>query len=161
MLDLQAKAQTVDVTVTVNLKGPAADPKLTLSSDPTLPQDEILSRLLFGTSVARVTPIQGLRLAAAAQELQGGGVVSDTLSTLRRAAGLDTLDVQGGDTNQESTARAGKYISDKVYVEVQHGVAQGTGKATVRVDLTPQLSVGTSVNEQSQTGVGLQWKYDY
>lgn len=161
MIDLEATAQTVDVTVTVDLKGPAADPKLTLTSDPTLPQDEILSRLLFGTSVARVTPMQGLRLAAAAQQLQGGGVVSDVLTTLRRAAGLDTLDVQSGETSQESTARAGKYISDKVYVEVQRGVADGSGKASVRVDLTPQLSVGTSVNEQSQTGVGLQWKWDY
>lgn len=161
MIDLEATAKTVDVTVTVILKGPAANPKLTLSSEPTLPQDEILSRLLFGTSVARVTPVQGLRLAAAAQELQGGGVVSDTLTTLRRAAGLDTLDVQSGATTQESTARAGKYISDKVYLEVQRGVTEGSGKASVRVDLTPQLSVGTSVNEQSQTGVGLQWKYDY
>ena len=161
MLDLEATAKTVDVTVTVILKGPAANPKLTLSSDPTLPQDEILSRLLFGTSVARVTPMQGLRLAAAAQELQGGGLVSNTLTTLRRAAGLDTLDVQSGETTQESTARAGKYISDNVYLEVQRGVADGSGKASVRVDLTPQLSVGTSVNEQSQTGVGLQWKYDY
>ncbi|MFZ1427985.1 MAG: translocation/assembly module TamB domain-containing protein [Geminicoccaceae bacterium] len=161
MIDLEASARTVDVTVTVTLKGPAANPKLTLSSDPTLPQDEILSRLLFGTSVARVTPVQGLRLAAAAQQLQGGGLVSDTLTTLRRAAGLDTLDVQSGETAQESTARAGKYISDNVYLEVQRGVADGSGKASVRVDLTPQLSVGTSVNEQSQTGVGLQWKYDY
>lgn len=161
MIDLEASAKTVDVTVTVTLKGPAANPKLTLSSDPTLPQDEILSRLLFGTSVARVTPVQGLRLAAAAQQLQGGGLVSDTLTTLRRAAGLDTLDVQSGESAQESTARAGKYISDNVYLEVQRGVADGSGKASVRVDLTPQLSVGTSVNEQSQTGVGLQWKYDY
>ena len=108
-----------------------------------------------------MTPVQGLRLAAAAQQLQGGGVVSDVLTTLRRASGLDTLDVQSGATTQESSARAGKYISDKVYVEVQRGVTDGSGKASVRVDLTPQLSVGTSVTEQSQTGVGLQWKYDY
>ena len=43
----------------------------------------------------------------------------------------------------------------------QRGVTDGTGKASVQVELTPQLSVGTSVTEQSQTGVGLQWKYDY
>jgi hypothetical protein len=29
------------------------------------------------------------------------------------------------------------------------------------VDLTPQLSVGSSVNDQSQAGVGLRWRYDY
>ena len=164
MIDLAATAKTVDVSVTVDLKGPAADPKLTLSSDPNLPQDEILSRLLFGTGVARITPVQGLRLAAAVQQLQGGGVVSDVLSTVRKKTGLDTLDVQGGDTGAEgaeSTARAGKYLSDNVYVEVERGVSEGTGKARVQVELTPNLSVGTTVNDQSQTGVGVQWKYDY
>ena len=161
MIDLAATAKTVDVSVTVDLKGPAADPKLTLSSDPNLPQDEILSRLLFGTGVARITPVQGIRLAAAVQQLQGGSVVGDVLSTLRKTAGLDTLDVQGGETSEESTARAGKYLSDNVYVEVERGVSEGTGKARVQVELTPNLSVGTSVNDQSQTGVGLQWKYDY
>ena len=164
MIDLAATAKTVDVSVTLDLKGPAADPKLTLSSDPNLPQDEILSRLLFGTGVARITPVQGLRLAAAVQQLQGGGVVSDVLSTVRKKTGLDTLDVQGGDTGAEgaeSTARAGKYLSDNVYVEVERGVSEGTGKARVQVELTPNLSVGTTVNDQSQTGVGVQWKYDY
>ena len=36
-------------------------------------------------------------------------------------------------------------------------MAEGTGKARVQVELTPNLSVGTEVNDQSQTGVGLQW----
>lgn len=161
MIDLAATAKTVDVSVTVDLKGPAADPKLTLSSDPNLPQDEILSRLLFGTGTARITPVQGLRLAAAIQQLQGGSFVGDVLSTVRKTTGLDTLDVQGGETDTESTARAGKYLSDNVYVEVERGVSEGTGKARVQVELTPNLSVGTSVNDQSQSGVGLQWKYDY
>ena len=160
-VNLQASVTTADIQAILQLTGPAADPKLTLTSEPPLPQDEILSRLLFGTSAARVTPVQGLRLAAAVQQLQGGGVVSDVLTTLRRTSGLDTLDVQSGATTSESSARAGKYISDKVYVEVRagrhrrHRQGQGPGRAD------PQLSVGTSVTEQSQTGVGLQWKYDY
>ncbi|MEK0083619.1 translocation/assembly module TamB domain-containing protein [Benzoatithermus flavus] len=161
MIDLEATAKTVDIQAVVRLKGPAADPKLTLASEPELPQDEILSRLLFGRSVARITPVQGLRLASAVRQLQGGGGLSDVLGALRRAVGIDTLDVESGEKPGESTARAGKYVSDNVFVEVERGVQQGTGRARVQIELTPNLSVGTQVTEQSQTGIGLQWRYDY
>ena len=168
MIDLAATATTVEVNVTLGLQGPAQDPKVTLTSEPALPQDEILARLLFGTSAARITPMQGLRLAAAVQELQGGGFVSGALSKFRRAVGVDTLDLQStettdaeGKTNQQTSARVGKYVTDKVYLEVEQGVSDGGSKARVQVDLTPNLSVGSTVNDQSQTGVGLQWRYDY
>jgi translocation and assembly module TamB len=161
MIDLEATARTVDIEAVIGLRGPAADPKITLSSNPVLPQDEILSRLLFGRSVARITPVQGIRLASAVNQLQGGGGLSDVLSALRRGLGVDTLDVHGGETSEESSVRAGKYVSDNVFVEVERGVAAGSGKARVQVELTPNLSVGTEVNEQSQTGVGVQWRYDY
>ena len=168
MVDLAATAQTVEVKVTITLLGPAVDPKITLTSDPQLPQDEILARLLFGTSAARITPMQGIRLAAAVQELQGQGTISGALSRFRRAVGLDTLDVQStettdaeGDTQQQTSARVGKYVTDKVYLEVEQNVTDGGSKARVQVDLTPNLSVGSTVSDQSQTGVGLQWRYDY
>jgi translocation and assembly module TamB len=80
---------------------------------------------------------------------------------MRRAIGVDTLDVAGGETAEETTVSAGKYVSDNVFVEVEQGLAQGTGKARVQVELTPNLSVSTEVTDQSQTGVGLQWRYDY
>ena len=98
---------------------------------------------------------------SAVNQLQGGGGLSDVLSALRRGLGVDTLDVQGGETTEESSVRAGKYVSDNVFVEVERGVAAGSGKARVQIELTPNLSVGTEVNEQSQTGVGVQWRYDY
>lgn len=159
-IDLVASTQTADVKAIIKVQGPATDPRIELDSEPKLPQDEVLSRILFGRAVARITPVQGLRLAAAVRELQGGGGF-DALTSLRRAIGIDTLDVDGGAAPGEASARAGKYLSDNVYLEVERGVAEGSGKARVQVELTPNLSVGTEVTEGSQTGVGLQWRYDY
>lgn len=168
MIDLSATATTSNITVTVTARGPAGDPKITLSSDPQLPQDEILSHLLFGTSVARITPMQGLRLAAALDDLRGEGFVSSAFTKVRRAIGVDTLDVnstettdESGQTSSDTTARVGKYVTDQVYLEAERSVTTGTNKARVKVDLTPNLSVGTTVSDQAQTGVGLQWRYDY
>jgi translocation and assembly module TamB len=160
MIDLEATARSEEIQAVVRLRGPVADPTLELSSEPVLPQDEILSRLLFGRSVARITPVQGLRLAAAVDTLRGGGGLSDMLSSLRRGLGVDTLDV-GGETAQESTARAGKYLTDNVFLEIERGVAAGSTKARVQVELTPNLSVNTEVDEQSRSGVGLEYRYDY
>lgn len=160
MIDLEAAASSEEIQVVVRLRGPVADPTLELSSEPVLPQDEILSRLLFGRSVARITPAQGLRLAAAVNTLRGGSALSDMLSSLRRGLGVDTLDF-GGETAQESTARAGKYLTDNVFLEIERGVAAGSTKARVQVELTPNLSVNTEVDEQSRSGVGLEYRYDY
>jgi autotransporter translocation and assembly factor TamB len=161
MIDLRATTRTAEIEAVVGLRGPATDPKLTLTSEPELPQDEILSRVLFGRSVARITPVQGLRLAAAVRQLQGGGGAGSLLGAVRRGLGVDTLDVEGGETPGESQVRAGKYLSDNVYLELERGMAEGSSKARVQIELTPNLSVGTEVNERSQTGVGVQWRYDY
>lgn len=160
-INVVANARTAEVTAIVQLTGPALDPKLTLASDPALPQDEVLSRVLFGQSARRITPVQGLRLAAAVRELQGGGGLNDILTAFRRSIGVDTLDVRSGEKPGETTAAAGKYLSDDVFLEVEKGVTPGSGKARVQVELTPNLSVGTEVDETSQTGFGLQWRYDY
>jgi translocation and assembly module TamB len=162
VLNLEAAARTEDVQAVVTLRGPATDPKVSLKSEPELPQDEILSRVLFGRSVDRITPVQGLRLAAAVNQLRGGsGGVGGVLDAVRNAAGVDTLDVGAGATPEEASAKVGKYISDKVFLELQRGVQAGSGKARVEVELTPNLSVGTEITEQSQTGVDLEWRYDY
>jgi translocation and assembly module TamB len=162
VLNLEAAARTEEVQAVVTLRGPANDPKISLKSEPELPQDEILARVLFGRSADRITPVQGLRLAAAVNQLRGGsGGVGGVLDAVRNAAGVDTLDVGAGTTAEESSAKVGKYISDKVFLELERGVQAGSGKARVEVELTPNLSVGTEVTEQSQTGVDLEWRYDY
>ena len=63
--------QGEEITAIITVKGPVDDLKIELSSDPTYPQDEIISRLLFNRSAAQITPAQGLRVAAAVQQLQG------------------------------------------------------------------------------------------
>jgi translocation and assembly module TamB len=161
ILNLVAAATAEDVEAIVRLTGPATDPKLELSSEPNLPADEILARVLFGRSLNRISPVQGLRLAAAANQLRGGGGLTSVIDSMRRSIGLDSIDVRGGATAAESSAAVGKYLSDKVYLELQEGLQAGSGKARVEVELTPNLSVGTAVTDQSQTGVNLQWRYDY
>ena len=49
-LNLAATREDAALTATINVTGTAAEPKIALTSTPSLPQDEILSQVLFGRS---------------------------------------------------------------------------------------------------------------
>jgi len=157
-LDVVGTARKAEITARLGLRGRAPKFEVVLESDPPLPREEILSRVLFGREMARITPWQGAVLANSIATLQGGGI--DALSPLRRAAGLDTLDV-GGDADSGGALRAGKYVSERVYVEMQRGVTPESGRARVEVDLGNNVRGTTEVRETSRTGFALEWRYDY
>ena len=74
---------------------------ITLSNQCTgLPQDEILARLLFGESVAQLTPLQIASIGAALVTITGvGGGGFNPLNTVQHALGLNRLVVSGGPSN--------------------------------------------------------------
>ena len=165
-VDIEAKAQKTNLTAIIQIQGQALDPKLTLTSEPALPEDEVLSRLLFDRDSSSITPIQAAQLAYALDQLRGGGL--DVMGKLRSVLHVDTLDVTSNNSssNGESSAtdqavRAGKYLNKDVYVEVQKGVTPESGKARVEIQILPHVSVQAETSENAQGGIGLQWRYDY
>jgi translocation and assembly module TamB len=163
-LDIEARAQKASVTAIIQIQGEALDPKLTLTSQPPLPQDEVLSRLMFDRDTSSITPIQAAQLAFALNRLRGGGL--DVMGKLRSILHVDTLDVtsnsssNGSDTGNE-TVRAGKYLNKDVYLELQKGMTPESGKARVEVQILPNVSVQAETGENAQSGIGLQWRYNY
>ncbi len=157
-LDIKASAEASGgFKGIVQISGPAQKPKLELSSDPAAPQDEVVARIMFDRSSSGISPFQGLRLAAAIQELQSGG--DGLIGIGREALGVDTFDISGSG-GADTTVGAGKYISDNVFLEVQQGVTSGSAKATLKIELTPSLSTETQIGQQG-TGSKLNWTYDY
>ncbi|MGH8581187.1 MAG: translocation/assembly module TamB domain-containing protein [Gammaproteobacteria bacterium] len=158
-LNIRASAKTAGgYTGIVQITGPATKPKVELSSDPAAPQDEVVARIMFNRSSSEISPIQGLRLAAAVQQLQSGG--DGLIGIGREALPVDTFDVAGGG-EAGTTASAGKYISDNVFLEVQQGITPGSGKAKLEIELTPSISAQTQIGQQGQTGASINWTRDY
>ena len=71
-LDFTAETKAAEVTVHIAVTGPANQPKFALSSDPSLPQDEVFSRLLFKKASGGLSPFQALQLAQALAQFSGG-----------------------------------------------------------------------------------------
>ena len=159
-LDIEATTTSDSTTIIIDLTGPSTDPKLALSSSPALPQDEVLSHLLFGKDMQSISPFQAIQLASTVQRLTGHGGGPGILDRLRSETGLDDISVNSSATG-DTTVGAGKYITDKVYLQVEGGTAAASSAVNVQYQLTPHLTVNSKVSQDAQAGGGVAWSWDY
>ncbi len=163
LLDLTAEAKTRDITALVKVTGPSSSPEIQLQSNPPLPQEEVLSRVLFGRSLDRISPVQALKLAQALRSLSGGSGLPglDFLGATRRLLGLDELAIRSTDGGSETGLGFGKYLTEDVYVDLEKNLSGSGGKVSVEVELTPNITVESEVGTDAATGIGINWKHDF
>ena len=161
-LNISANTTVEGVTAIINIGGNAEHPQITFTSTPTLPQDEVLSRLLFGSSVTSLTASQALQLAAALNSLRSGGGGDGALGKLRSSTGLDRLRVLGADktTGQGTSLAAGKYISNNIYVEVVTD-AKGFTQTQLTIALSKALSILSQAGGTTGPAVTLKYSKQY
>lgn len=161
--DVMAEHRRSDINCRILVSGNPSTLNINMESDPPMPSDEILSHLLFGRSATHITPFQALRLAQAVNSLRGGGSgMFDFMDRTRRLMGVDELNIkQSDDKSGETSVSVGKYMRDNVYVEVEKGLGADTGKVSVEIELTPHIAVETDMGADGQSGVGVNWKWDY
>lgn len=157
-LNFDMAVQSKEILGIIKLTGTPEDMQLKLESEPMLPQDEVLSRILFDKDLSDISGFQALQLASALRTLTTGGAGFSDVT--RNSIGLDSLDINGDDSSGKSV-KAGKYISENVFVEVESGVSSGSSTVKVEMELTPRISVDSTVDEKSNTGFGVNWKIDY
>jgi translocation and assembly module TamB len=151
-----ATTQSGDVTASIILSGRVSDLDVSFSSSPELPEDEVLAAIIFDRNIGELTPTQIARLASIAVELTGGNSPG-LVDGIRSGLGFDDLDiVQDSDGN--AAVRAGKYISDNVYLGVQAG--QET-EATINLDITESLTARGAVSSDGDTSLGVFFERDY
>ncbi|KQX40320.1 hypothetical protein ASD04_06730 [Devosia sp. Root436] len=157
-LNLVARTEGEGITVFVTVSGRASDIDVSFSSSPALPQDEVLSRLIFNRSMGELSPLQLAKLAGAAAELVGGGG-NGLVDSLRGAAGLADLDIVTDDSGNVAV-QAGTYIQDNVYLGVQAG-ANGQSKVTINLDVTSDLKVTGAAGQDGNSSLGVFYERDY
>lgn len=157
-LQLDAVRDDPTLRVTVRIRGTAAQPDVTLASSPTLPNDEVLSQVLFGRSASQLSPVEAAQLASALSSLTGGGGL-DVIGNLRTFAGLDRLSFGGGD-EAGMTVSGGKYLTDDVYLELTGGGREG-GAAQVEWRVRRNLSILSRITGEGDNRLSVRWRRDY
>ncbi|MEP5937155.1 MAG: translocation/assembly module TamB domain-containing protein [Erythrobacter sp.] len=147
--------------VTVNVTGNALKPEVTFSSDPGLPEEEILSHLLFGGSITSLSATDALQLGTALASLRGGSGI-DPINQLRSAIGLDRLRIVGADPalDRGTGVAVGKNIGRKFYVEI---ITDGRGYSATSVEfrITSWLALLASVSTIGRENALIEVSRDY
>lgn len=157
-LNFVARSTSGEITVFITVTGRVSDLNIDFSSQPELPEDEVLAQLIFKRGIGELSPLQLAQLAAAAAELAGGGDTS-LLGSLRDAVGLDDLDVVT-DTEGNTAVRAGRYIQENIYLGVEAG-AKGSTRGTINLDITENLKARGAVGADGESSLGLFYEKDY
>jgi translocation and assembly module TamB len=157
-IGIAADTASDGITSTVTVEGPADDPEVRFASSPELPQEEVLARLLFGRGLDRISALQAAQLANAVAVLAGRGGVG-LVGNLRRNFGLDDLDVTTA-TDGTTALKAGKYISDNVYTEIEVD-QEGKSRINLNLDLRDGLTAKGRLGADGETGIGIYLQRDY
>lgn len=159
LLDLTATRDDPSLTAVIRIEGTAAKPKITLTSTPVLPNDEVLSQVLFGTSASQLGPGDAAELASAVSSLAGGSGF-DVMGNLRSFAHLDRLAMGAGSEGGVAVS-GGKYVTDNVYLELTGGGREGPSGAVewrVRKDLSVVSRIAGSGGDSQ---VEVRWRKDF
>jgi translocation and assembly module TamB len=171
ILKIVATKSVNDVKAMIKVEGRSSRPEINFASHPILPQEEVVSLILFGKSLNSVTAAQSLKLATAIASIKSSSRDQSITEQFRTAFGLDEIGIQGEDSsddnNRELTSgysfHVGKQLTDRAYIAVKQGL---TGEAStdviLRYDLTEQAKAELETGTGRDAGAaGLSWEKRY
>ena len=161
VLDIVANANIQAINATISVTGTGQRPQISFASVPALPQDELLSRLLFGTSITNLSAPEALQLASAVGSLRGGTGL-DPINAVRKAIGLDRLRFVPADATvgNKTAIAVGKYVTRRTYVEL---VTDGQGYSATRIEfaITRWLSLLSTISTVGRQSASVRVSKDY
>lgn len=158
VLRIVATTTSDDFNISVIVAGSAANPDISFVSEPELPEEEVLSRLLFGQGLDTLSALQAARLALAVRTLAGQGGES-LVGRVRDRAGLADFNVTT-DEEGNTEVQAGIYLTDRVYSDVTVDSA-GKTQLNLNLDLTDSVAARVGASNEGETAVGIFFERDY
>ena len=161
-LDLEARVSVAGSTAILSVLGTADAPRVALRGEPEMPQDEVLSRLLFGVAGGRLSPLQATRLGLAAASLAGigedGGL--GVLERARAGLGLNRLSI-GTDERGDAVLEGGRNLTERIYLGARQGTRSGEPQGVARIEVTPRVRLEADVGVTGGTRAGAAYEREY
>jgi translocation and assembly module TamB len=154
VMDIEAERATADLTAMVRVAGTVATPQISVASTPALPREEVLPRILFGRTVADLSPLEAAELAGGLAALSGD-TAFDLAGAARALVQLDRLDVRSMEGGFALTG--GKYLTPEVYLEVAR-TSLGGSQAALEWQVRPRLFLVSRFNPQGDARVSIRWR---
>jgi translocation and assembly module TamB len=159
-LDFAASTRDNGTTYTIFVRGEATSPEFSFGATPSVPEDQVVAKLFFGRNLADLSPLQLVQLANAVAELNGSNSGPGLLDRLRSVAGVDDVDIKTNEQG-ETTVGVGAYLNDRTYVNVEKGAGAGSGKVTIDLNITDNITARGETSEDGNTKAGVFFQQDY
>ncbi len=160
-LDLLARYRAPAHTIDARLSGTATKPVLTLSSDPSLSQEDILAVLLFGRPAAELSQEQQVSVGQRAEEIASAFGITAVGRTVASAIGLDALGLQIEELSS-ARARVGAYVGRNIFVALGQEFSGERGQElSIEYEFLPGWSLVGSTTTQGTNSADLVWRIRY
>ena len=158
-LAVSATREVDGFSVRADVGGSPSRPAIELSSTPSLPEDEILSRMLFARSSVDLSALEAAELATSIARLAGQDSGINPIGVIQAGLGVDRLRF-GMDKAGNAELGVGQYLAPDVYLEV---TTQGAAGNSVEVEWQPRphVSVSSQTSSGGDSRVSVRWKKDY
>jgi len=156
-LDIALMRDAGEVTGGIVVRGYASKPEIAFESQPSLPEGEVLPRVLFNKSQQSLTAGEAIQLAAGLATLLDGS--GGALDAVRATAGVDVLRLEG--VGEDASLTVGQNLADGVFVGARQPVDGGAASVIVEIEALDNLIVDTEIGQEQGSSVGLSWRRDF
>ena len=161
-LDIIARYKVSQYQVDLVIAGYASKPTLTLRSDPSLEQAEILSVLLFGKPTTDLNQGEKNALQNQALKTAANFISSDLRQSVASKLGVDVLDFGVGDDLRGAQVSAGKYVTQDVFVSTKQQIGgENQQEFAIEYDIAPNWQIKSSTSPQGNSGIDIFWRKRY
>jgi autotransporter translocation and assembly factor TamB len=148
--------------VTIHVGGQARHPQITFSSTPELDQSDILSLLIVGKTVDRLTSSEQKDLSSQLGGVAGSLVAGKLQEAIGGALGLDTLTISPGDSSGAAGVSVGQYVTQDLYMSYEVGMGKGGGnRVGIEYSINRDLKLKGSTSDKGDSAVDFLWRKDY
>ena len=160
-LDIDAETERYGVEATLTLRGVMNDPQFELTSNPPMHTDEIISYLLFGESLSDISTLRVMQLATQIYLLKNPSKALGITDRAQNMLSVDYIDFR--DDGENSEIAIGKQLNERMLAEIRKPIESKNGGAAVDIEyeLHKNISVETSIGNENDSHIGINWKMDY
>ena len=162
-LNIDGRYKLTNYIVDVIIGGTASKPTINLTSQPDLPQADILSLLLFGRTTSALTSSQRSTLRQQASNLAVSAGVATVGKAISKALGLQAFGVQLNEIGtSQGAVGLGHYFGENTYVSASQQVQGAQGReVSVQYYLTRWLSVKSTTSSDGSHGIAVSINKQY
>lgn len=161
--DLTLMARVTDVDISIKLTGTALEPEIELTSNPARSESDIMSLLLFGRSMNDLDGSQSNLLQQRTAEILMVFGASKLAGEMSKRLGVDMLTFQQSTRDPNQTAlTVGKYINSRTMLKYEKGI-ENTANFLINLEyqITRQFKLETFIDQNSETGLEINWSREY